>query len=90
MALRSIAHTAPRGQTPTTDIQSRIIEIETHAVVFRYEIARITPQCWTITALHTGAVRQYRQPEALWAFVANLRGHLVAQYGCPDYPLSAA
>lgn len=44
-----------------------------------YEICSITAHCHTITALHTGAVRQYRSPAALWGFVEALAAHLERQ-----------
>jgi hypothetical protein len=65
-------------------VQTKIIEVATRERIFRYEVARISDQCWTITALHTGATRQYSNPIALWAFVADLQGHLVEVYGRPD------
>lgn len=47
----------------------------------RYEVCSITPKCHTITALATGAVRQYRDWAALCAFVEQLRWYLAWKNG---------
>lgn len=56
-------------------LKTRVIELGGK----RYEVASVTEQCHTITALHTGAVRQFRNLDDLWAFVEALTAHLERQ-----------
>jgi hypothetical protein len=61
---------------PSPDVS---VKVHTFAIgPFTYEVAQITPRCFTLKALHTGAVRQFASRAALGAFVEALREHLDA------------
>lgn len=47
---------------------------------FSYEITGHTRRCWSIRAMHTGEVRQYRHKETLRSFCKRLPEHLDAKY----------
>ena len=68
----------------SNDVKS--IEITAPGRVFSYKLHTVTERCITLTAAHTGAVKQFTSREAVGAFLRELDQHLQSKYQPKQLP----